>query len=91
MLYSGLKAFSKNVWEFEGSGREALRSGGELEPGFNLDSNFSFLLLEFRLFEEFELFQSSEHSILNLASKPGFSLGPIQPGQPGFNLDLNLS
>ena len=54
---------------------------------FNLDSNFSFLFLEFKpgfnlgsnFLEEFELFQGSENSILNWV-QPGFSLGSIQPG-----------
>ena len=66
-----------------------VKARGGFEPGFNLGSNFSFLLrvqtwvqLGFELLEEFELFQGSENSILNQVQS-GFLLRSIQPG---FNL-----
>ena len=58
----------------EGQAQEDASSG--IEPGFDLGSNFSFLFgrvqtwvqLGFELLEEFELFQGSKNSILNLGS-----------------------
>ena len=64
-----------------------LRSGGAFEPGFNLGSNLFFFYQSvqpgFELLQEFELFEGSENSILNLGSTwvlIGFHSTWVQPG-----------
>ena len=83
-------AVSRSIQKLVGSG--ALRSGGGgfrtwVQPGFELFFSFirvqTWVQLGFELLEEFELFQGSENSILNLGLTwvlTGFHSTWVEPG-----------